>query len=310
MTTGWMITMALSGAYQRRALGAGSEEYRRVFDAGLRFVAVVAVLALILQVDVVRGFVAIAIPLATLLSLVLRYLLRQWLHHQRGRGRFGRRALIVGARQESEELARCVLRARYAGLVAVGACIPEPVEALEVDGHRLDVLAPPSEVLEAVVASRADAVVIADVGTLSVEALRRLAWQLEGTGVDFMVAPAVTDLAGPRISIRPVPDLPLLYVEEPQLNGFPRLAKETFDRSLAAVGLVLLSPVLAVLAVLVRVTSRGSALFRQVRVGLGGRHFVMYKFRTMVNDAEAYLPGLVHLNEHDGCSSRFAWTPA
>ncbi len=150
------------------------------------------------------------------------------------------------------------------------------------------------------VASCADAVVIADAATLSVGALRQLAWQLEGTGVDLMVAPVVTDLAGPRISIRPVPDLPLLHVEEPQLKGPPRLVKEAFDRVLAGLGLVVLSPILVGLAVAVRVTSPGPALFRQVRVGLGGRQFTMYKFRTMIDGAESHLPGLVHLNEHDG----------
>ena len=300
MTPGWVLTLSFGAAYQRRALGTGSEEYRRVLLAGARFFAVVAVVAFFLQVDVVRGFVAVAIPMATAGTLVMRYLLRRWLHRQRTDGRFTRGALIVGSAEDTLELVRSLRSAPHAGLTAIGACVPGGLESLEIDGLQVDALTEPGAVLDAVLMSGADVVVVADGRTLSHGALRRLAWQLEGTGVDLMVAPVVTDLAGPRISIRPVADLPLLHVEEPELRGASRLVKATFDRVLAATGLVLLSPLLAVIALFIRVTSKGPVFFRQVRIGLGGRPFVVLKFRTMEADAETRLPELAQLNEHDG----------
>ena len=295
----WVATMVLGGAYDRRCFGWGTEEYRRVFDAALRFLALVAILALLFQIDFVRGFVAIALPVATLLTLVNRFALRQWMHRMRKRGMFTKRVLLVGSSAATRSLIR-KMHASPAGLAVVAACVPEDVRSLDVDGQAIPVLAAPDSVLEAVVASQADAIAVADAGTVSSGAMRRLAWQLEGTGIDLMVTPAVTDVAGPRISIQPVSDLPLLLVEEPELKGLRRVAKATFDRVGAGVALIVLLPVLLVIGGVVRLTSHGPALFKQVRVGLGGRHFVMWKFRTMTIDAEARLADVLHLNEHDG----------
>lgn len=295
----WVVTMTFGGAYDRRHYGWGTEEYRRVFDAAVRFLLLVALLGFLLKMDVARGFVAIAIPLATMLTLTGRYVLRQWMYRMRGHGRFTKRVLVVGSVSASGELVR-QLQSSESGLSVVGACTPGEVRELEVAGQSIPVLAEPQSALEAVVASQADVIAIADSDSLSNGALRRLAWQLEGTGVELLVAPAVTDVAGPRVSIRPMSDIPLLLVEEPELKCSKRVAKAMFDRVLAAAGLVVLLAPLLVIGLLVRLTSRGPALFRQVRVGLGGRHFVMWKFRTMTDDAEAHLSELMHLNERDG----------
>lgn len=296
----WVLTMALKGAYERRSLGTGSEEYRRVVDASVFFLAAVAVTVFIFDEHVVRGFVAITIPTAGGLSLVLRYLLRQRLHRLRGQGRFTRRVLVVGSATDCIELIGCMRRSPYAGLSAVAACVPEEVEILQVDGEDVPVVAAPKAVLEAVTISSADTVAIADTTSISNGNLRLLAWGLEGTGVDLMVTPAVTDLAGPRISMRPVSDLPLLHVEEPELKGLRRLTKEAADRVTAAIAVVALAPILLLIALVIRLTSKGPALFRQVRVGVGGRHFRMLKFRSMRQGAESLVPGLAHLNDLDG----------
>ncbi len=176
----------------------------------------------------------------------------------------------------------------------------DKIAALDVDGEAIPVLGEPGDALEAVVAAQADVIAIADTNSLTNGSLRRLAWQLEGTGVDLMVAPSLTDVAGPNISIRTLSAIPLLLVEEPELKGRKRLAKEVFDRITALGVLLALTPVLLAIAAVVRLTSRGPALFRQVRVGLGGRHFVIWKFRTMRVGSEDRLDDVLHLNEQDG----------
>lgn len=295
----WVITMTLGGAYDRRYYGWGAEEYRRVFDAAVRFLMVVALIGFLLKIDVARGFVAIAIPLATVLTLAGRCALRHWLHRMRRRGRFTKKVLVVGSLAASQDLV-LQLHSAESGLSVIGACVPEAVRAFKVDGRAIPVLSDPRSVLETVVASQADVIAIADTHSLTNGSLRRLAWQLEGTGVDLMVTPALTDVTGPRISVRPLPDIPLLLVEEPELKGRKRMAKGAFDRILAVAALVAMLPVMLVIGIVVRLTSRGPALFRQVRVGLGGRHFVIWKLRTMTVDAEARLNDVRHLNEHDG----------
>jgi exopolysaccharide biosynthesis polyprenyl glycosylphosphotransferase len=130
--------------------------------------------------------------------------------------------------------------------------------------------------------------------------LRQLAWELEKTGTDLCVAPALLDVAGPRTTIRPTAGLTLLHVDHPQLSGPRQVMKDLVDRVAAGVALLLLSPLMLVLAICVRLSDRGPALFKQTRVGKNGRSFKIYKFRTMVVDAERRLAELREMNEFDG----------
>ncbi|HEY1486437.1 MAG TPA: sugar transferase, partial [Micromonosporaceae bacterium] len=105
---------------------------------------------------------------------------------------------------------------------------------------------------------------------------------------------------GARTTVRPVDGLPMLHVEHARLSGAARAVKSAFDRFGAAVGLVLLAPMLLAIAIAVKLDSSGPVLFRQVRVGKGEREFSIVKFRTMHIEAEALKASLTHLNENDG----------
>lgn len=146
----------------------------------------------------------------------------------------------------------------------------------------------------------ADTVLVARGGYSSSADLRRIAWDLEGSDIDLVVVPSLTDVAGPRIHMRPVAGLPLLHVEGPQTDEAGGLGKRLFDLVGAVVGITLISPLLLVLAILVKLEDGGPVLFRQQRVGRGGEVFGMMKFRSMVPDAEKKLAEIRHLNESDG----------
>jgi exopolysaccharide biosynthesis polyprenyl glycosylphosphotransferase len=105
------------------------------------------------------------------------------------------------------------------------------------------------------------------------------------------------EVAGPRLHIRPVTGLPLLHVEEPEFAGTRRVVKGAVDRMLAAVGFVLLLPLLLSIVLMIRLTSPGPALFRQVRIGQHGREFTLLKFRSMYSDAETRRAELLTRNE-------------
>lgn len=94
--------------------------------------------------------------------------------------------------------------------------------------------------------------------------------------------------------------MPLIHVEEPQFEGGTRWAKNLMDRGVALIGLALLSPAFLVIAVLVKRSSTGPVFFRQTRVGLRGQHFTMYKFRSMVQDADARVAEYSQLDEGNG----------
>jgi exopolysaccharide biosynthesis polyprenyl glycosylphosphotransferase len=155
-------------------------------------------------------------------------------------------------------------------------------------------------VADAVRITEADTVAVLASPDLGPEQLRRLAWDLEPTGADLMVAPSLVEVAGPRLSIRPVTGLPLLQVEQPVFSGGRRIIKATFDRTLALTILVLLSPVMLGIAGAIKVTSSGPVLFRQQRIGKDGKPFTMLKFRSMVVDAESQRAQLASLSDRDG----------
>jgi exopolysaccharide biosynthesis polyprenyl glycosylphosphotransferase len=119
------------------------------------------------------------------------------------------------------------------------------------------------------------------------EQVRRLAWTLEGSGVAIALVPALTDVAGPRIHIRPVAGLPLMYVEEARFSGPKLVAKTVVDVIGSSLALILLSPLLVVVALAIKLGDRGPVFFRQQRVGLAGQSFRVWKFRSMIVGADA-----------------------
>ena len=146
----------------------------------------------------------------------------------------------------------------------------------------------------------ADTVAVLACPELNGTRLRELAWQLEKTGTGLCVAPAVLDVAGPRTTIRPAAGMPLLHVDHPELTGLRWVVKGAFDRVSAAAALVLLAPLMAGIALAIRLGDGGPAIFRQTRVGKDGDPFLVCKFRTMVADAEQRRAELQAHNEGDG----------
>jgi exopolysaccharide biosynthesis polyprenyl glycosylphosphotransferase len=146
----------------------------------------------------------------------------------------------------------------------------------------------------------ADTVAVLACPEMSAIRLRELAWQLEATGTDVCVAPALLDVAGPRTTIRPVAGLPLLHVDHPELTGTKQAVKAGFDKVVAGLGLLFLSPLFLLIAARIKFHDGGPVFFRQVRVGKDGRRFRVFKFRTMVVDAERLKTKLADSNEAAG----------
>ncbi|WP_442930625.1 sugar transferase [Micromonospora sp. NBC_00421] len=298
----WLVSLKALRCYDNRVLGYGADEYRRVSGASLRLAGGVAIAGYIFDAGVSRGFLGISFAVGTVGLVVTRFAARKALHRARCRGGgWSRRVLVVGDTAHVLELVHTLRREPYAGYHVVGACIPDALLA-PVPQRLSDVPVVGSlrGIPEAATAIGADTVAVTASGELTATRLRRLGWQLEGTGIDLVVAPALTDVAGPRIHTRPVAGLPLIHVEAPEFRGARKLVKEFVDRSAAAVALLLLLPLVAVIALAVKLDSRGPVLFRQTRVGQGGLEFGVLKFRTMVVNADALLAELAVRNETNG----------
>jgi exopolysaccharide biosynthesis polyprenyl glycosylphosphotransferase len=208
------------------------------------------------------------------------------------------RILAVGTTESVQHLIEVTDRARGAGLKVVGVCVEDSPRDTEVAAG-VRVVGGVQDAAEA--AAHIDADVVAVTGNgIGPSSVRRLGWSLEGSGRGLVMAPALTEIAGPRVHVSPVEGLPLFWLEQPQLGRLPRVLKRSLDLVGATVLLLVALPVLLVTAVLVKTTSSGPVLFRQRRLGVHGREFTILKFRSMYADAEAQRAVVIDQNEQDG----------
>ena len=294
----WIAALWLAGAYDVRFIGTGSDEYRKVLNAGVSLTAAVAIFSYTVNLQLSRAYVVIALPSVTVFDLLARFAMRKRLHARRMRGKCLHNVVAVGHELAVAALVTELGRDKYHGLTVVGACVVRPGECDEVVG--VPVYGGLDDITAAVKAFDADTVAVTTCPEMDGVRLRSLAWELEKTGTDLCVSPALLDVAGPRTTIRPTAGLTLLHVDHPQLAGFRLVLKGLFDRCAAAAALVMLAPVMATLAAAVWLHDRGPALFTQMRVGKDGHSFRMYKFRTMVVDAEQRRAELLPGNDSDG----------
>lgn len=297
----WIGVAALNRAYDPRFLGVGTTEFGRVVRTFLHLSVLTAFVSYAAGLDVARGFLFLALPLVLLLSCGARYVARLRLCRLRRAGEAMSRVLVVGRAASVRALAESMDRDRSAGLRVVAACLPaaeaaDPRVASRLAAAGIVVLGDLESVRDGVdaVGARSVAVVAGDVGT---ELLRAISWELEGSDADLIVSSGLTEVAGPRVHVQTVAGLPLLRIDQPEFVGFRRALKSGFDRAAATLALLVLSPLLLAVALVVRLTSRGPALYRQTRVGLNGARFSMIKFRSMRVGADAEVAELAAQNE-------------
>lgn len=288
----WMAALSLVDSRDYRVIGAGTAEYVRVTRASFMLFGGIAIVAFLTRIDVARGFLLISLPLGVVLLIVVRWMWRQWLIAQRKMGGYSARVLLVGPAASVRPIAYELQRNRSAGYTVVGACVPSGEVGGIIPGTSIPVMGNVDAILAALETTGADTVAVTGTGDLPPDKVKQISWSLESGRHHLVLAPSITDIAGPRIHSRPVNGLPLIHVETPKFNRGQRVVKRAFDLTLSVVGGILISPLLIALALIVRTTSPGPVLFRQKRVGRGGREFEMLKFRSMVENAEDLLDDL------------------
>jgi exopolysaccharide biosynthesis polyprenyl glycosylphosphotransferase len=293
----WVLAVVVCRGYQRRFLGSGSEEYRHILNAGVLVAVGVATVSFLLRTDIARSYLLIGSVGACGASAFGRYGCRRALGRARRSSRCMHDVVLVGHESTVLHLVSQIRRERAGGLRILGACVPGGASGVLRDAG-VPVLGDLGDVPEVVATLSVDTVAVTACAEMYGAALRRLAWQLEGSGVDLVVAPGLVEVAGPRLHIRPMCGLPLLHVEEPTLSGAPRIVKSVVDRCAALLGLLAMSPALLLVAFAIIADTGRPIFYSQRRVGRGGREFRMWKFRTMHQDAEHRLQEVAGLNVH------------
>lgn len=298
----WPGVLFALGAYRSAVVGTGPDEMGRVVEAGLTLFAALAAVHLLLDTSLSGRLVGLAVVLLVLTTLAVRVVTDGVVRHARLRDRWRYRAVVYGSDAETSSLARQFAQRPGLGVDVVGTCVAG-VDGVDAAAQTpADPAGARGGVGEAAidVMSTTGADMLAVAGGTSPAEVRALAWALEGTGAELMIAPAVPDLAQQRVVVEPVGGVVLLRVEECRQRRGRLLVKGAIDRVSAAVLLILLAPLFAAVALAVKLTSPGPILYRQTRVGQHGATFVFLKFRTMVTGADSQLDALEHRNESDG----------
>lgn len=297
----WFGLLAAIHSRDPNILGLGATEYRRVANAtGLAF-GLVAFLILMAPTIGSRSVLAAALVSGLPALLIGRWVWRNWLHRRRLAGHYSSRTLVVGDRDDVAYVIRTLDQGGENGFHVVGVTIfGDGATTMTVGETSFPAVGDSRNIAQVATRFNADTIMVASRPEGVPSFVRELSWELEGTEIELVLSSQVSDVVGPRLSLLPIDGLPLLHIRVPSYEGGHHLLKRGLDLVVSLCGLAVLAVAAPVVALLIACDSRGPIFFSQQRVGRDGREFTMYKFRTMVADAEDRLHELRVENEAEG----------
>ena len=307
----WFACLQISNSRNIRYLGQGNDEYRLVIKATTYFFCAVAIFSYISTIDFARGYILVACPVGLLLLLLERWCLRRYLVHMRGKGRALTRVMVISDDISGAHLYDTLYSARQSGLNPVAFYLPGLPSGTAIKNYDVPVLGysvDSQQILETCKENNIHAVAVSSGHRLTPKELRMLGWDLAAGHIKLIMAPAMTDIAGPRIRTQPLNGVPLIHVSTPRMEGFAAVIKRAIDIVASFLGLVFFSPLLLAVTLIVKLDG-GPIFFLQKRVGYRGRPFHMVKFRSMVTNAEELKKELMAQNEGNGILFKMADDP-
>ncbi|WP_133848245.1 sugar transferase [Labedaea rhizosphaerae] len=297
-----VCALIASRAWHPGTLGQGAEEFRRLGKGLFAALVALALVGIAVGAHDVRPWVFVVIPAIAVLVFPTRYLLRRFLHRNRREGRCMLPVMAAGSPETIRDLVTRTRTASHLGWRVDAACTidglgddetGDVVDGVPVVGHL-------GQLAEHVRRGGYRIVAVTPDPYWTPRRLQQLAWNLEGSEAEMVVAPVLMEVAGPRLHVSGVLGMPLLRVSAPAFTGARRVVKGAMDRIGSFLLLALLAPVFILVSAMVAVDSRGPVFYRQKRVGKDGRVFTIVKFRTMVTNADKQLATLAANNEGAG----------
>jgi exopolysaccharide biosynthesis polyprenyl glycosylphosphotransferase len=293
----WLLVFVRNRLYTARHVADRAEELRRLAHATAMCVLGMTGLAFGFAVEPGRTWLLMTFGLVLVLVLAVREVARRAFARLRTQGKLLRPVVIVGRNAEGLAISELLATERTLGYEVIGFVDDGDEER----AHLFDrpVLGPLSRTAEVVVRSQAAGVIIATTA-MDLETSNRLARELTDAGIHVELSSSLRDIATRRLSLHPLGQFSVMYVQPVSRSGWRHVAKRGFDVVVSLMLLALSAPLLAAVALLIKLTSPGAVIYRQERVGRGGRTFAFLKLRTMVVNAEALLPSLLDQNEAAG----------
>ncbi|MBI2605135.1 MAG: undecaprenyl-phosphate glucose phosphotransferase [Deltaproteobacteria bacterium] len=284
----WGTVFSLLNLYSSHRISRRTAEAYKVLRAhGLALLVFISLTYLITAYKLSRGVFVYFGVLSSIMLVAARVNLRNFVRHMRAKGYNLQRVLVVGTGPVAVQAVRRLTRhpelgLRIVGFVAARACAaqdthPNPASGA-VDG--LPILGSIRETADLVHRHDADKLVIA-LSRAEAGQMEAVLESLKDDIVDVILIPDIYDYVALGYQLEDFDGLPLVSLNETPIMGFNFLLKRMFDVLIASVALILLSPIMLILAALVRLTTRGPIFYGQERMSLNGKPFRMLKFRSM-----------------------------
>ena len=286
----FVIAGTIAHLYQARFTELQGEEIRRILAATALTGTGLVTAGWALAIEIERSWLVAGLAAAALAVTAERQVARAGFRAARNRGLLLRKVAIIGRNGEAKALRRVLDDEPATGYRVVTVIDPGPGGDPIVVAEQL--------VAETVASGSTTALVAAS--AMDTELSTRLLRRLVEAGIHVEMTSTLRDVDHRRLRVRPIGPFPVMYVEPVVRNGWRATAKRAFDVTAAGLGLLLLSPVLAVVALAVKLDSKGPVFYGQTRVGRGNRPFRIWKFRTMVANADELRAELDELNQADG----------
>lgn len=285
----FLFVFQLHGLYQSTNLFWGSGEYRRVFGATTAGVILVLLAgALIEPFRVGPGWIVLLWSLTLLFALLGRFLARRVVYLNRKRGLFVERTLVLGANSEGIAIVE-QLRANPASGAHIVGFVDDSMKAGEEPLRGVPVLGGTSSFAALVKGHEIDSVLVADPAILRENLMRDERAMATLRGVEVQMAWGAFELLTTGLRIREEGFVPLVVLNKTRISGVHWLLKEILDRLCSLFAVVLLAPVFLLLAVLIKLDSRGPVFHRRRVVGVGRKEFDAFKIRTMRTEGDVLL---------------------
>jgi len=295
----WLAIFKLVGLYEDKKFTSLIDELATLFlGVTLSTLVLLGLLFLYREFWFSRLVIVNVWWIALLLLSCARILLFYVKRLLRARGWGIKNVLILGAGEMGQVLALKLTEDRSLGYNAVGFLDDDQAKQGQVY-HGVKVIGRVAQIKGSIKKNKVEEVIIASAKFPAPKVLDIIT-ECERFGVEFKLIPGILELIASRVDIDELAGVPLLTVSEIQLKGMNAAIKRSADVVLSSLGILAISPILLLFAILVKVTSPGPVFFRQERVGMDGQTFAMFKFRSMIKDAEKLFPQLAPLSEVEG----------
>ena len=281
-----MGAMVIQRLYLARVCSIRAEELSRTARASVASGVLVVIIseALHSHLSITRAVIGSAVAF---LSLgMLRGIYGSMLRERRARGLNRRPIVIVGTNNEARELADLVVTHPEFGYEPVG--VIGRLDEYQWWPDSIPYLGTVEDASDLVSEAGANGVLIA-ASSLEQGDLKRVTREFLSSDLHVHLSSGLWGIDHRRLRSVPLAHEPIFYLERISLSWWNKATKRSLDLLVAVTGLIVVSPILVVAAIATKLGDRGPVLFKQVRVGKGGRHFTVYKMRTMVPNAEKML---------------------